>query len=131
MTNTNETGEATLLKTDDLGRVRTPQARRESLLDKYERSGLSGAKFAALTGIKYSTFATWAQRRRKQQRSAPITAKPRPSVQWLEAVVDQAQSCDGQKAAGLRLQLPGGVEMAIADEKQAALAAILIRALAC
>ena len=97
MTNTNETGEATLLKTDDLGRVRTPQARRESLLDEYERSGLSGAKFAALTGIKYSTFATWAQRRRKPQRSAPITAKPRPSVQWLEAVVDQAQSCDGQK----------------------------------
>jgi hypothetical protein len=58
------------LKTDDLGRVRTPQARRESLLDEYERSGLSGAKFAALTGIKYSTFATWAQRRRKPQRSS-------------------------------------------------------------
>jgi hypothetical protein len=120
-----------LLKTDDLGRMQTPLARRERLLDEYERSGLSGAKFAALTGIKYSTFATWAQRRRKQRDSSPTTAKPDHSVRWLEAVVEQAQNRDGQKPAGLRLQLPGGVAVEIADEKQAALAAVLVRALAC
>jgi transposase len=53
-----------MLKTDEAGRVQTPVERRERLLDEFDRSGLSGAKFAALAGIKYSTFATWAARRR-------------------------------------------------------------------
>jgi hypothetical protein len=130
MTTTNGASETALLKTDDLGRVRTLLARRESLLDEYERSGLSGAKFAALAGIKYSTFATWAQRRRRRG-SSPTSAKPADSVRWLEAVVEQAQNPAGQKSAGLRLQLPGGAQMEIADEQQAALAAVLVRALAC
>ena len=40
-------------------------ARAEALLDEFERSGLSGPKFAALVGIKYQTFAAWSARRRK------------------------------------------------------------------
>ena len=51
----------TILKTDMLGRVKMPLARREQLLDEFERSGLSGQKFAAVVGVKYPTFATWAQ----------------------------------------------------------------------
>jgi hypothetical protein len=34
-------------------------ARHKCLLDEFERGGLSGAKFAALAGVKYSTFAAW------------------------------------------------------------------------
>jgi len=48
--------ESGILKTDTIGRVFTPPARREQLLEEFERSGLSGAKFAALAGIKYPTF---------------------------------------------------------------------------
>jgi hypothetical protein len=59
MTTLIEVGEPVVLKTDKTGRVRTPSARREHLLDEYEHSGLSGATFAALAGIKYSTFAAW------------------------------------------------------------------------
>jgi len=47
MTNTTEAVEA-VIKTDVLGRMKTSAGRRESLLDEFERSGLSGAKFAAL-----------------------------------------------------------------------------------
>ena len=47
-----------ILKTDVLGRVKAPAARREQLLDEFERSGLTGLKFAELAGIKYQTFAT-------------------------------------------------------------------------
>ena len=54
-----------ILKTDVLGRVKTPKERREQLLDEFEKSGLTGQKFAALVGIKYQTFATWAQKRRR------------------------------------------------------------------
>ncbi len=44
MTSTMENG--ALRRTDTLGRVRTPTERREALLDEFERSGLSAAKFA-------------------------------------------------------------------------------------
>jgi hypothetical protein len=46
-------------------RVRVPAPRREALLDEFERSGVSGAKFARLVGIKYPTFAGWVHRRRR------------------------------------------------------------------
>ena len=46
-----------ILKTDSLARVRTPPQRQRELLEEFERSGLSGSKFAALAGVKYSTFA--------------------------------------------------------------------------
>ena len=56
-----------VLKQDVLGRVKTLKARREQLLDEFERSGLPGLKFAELAGIKYQTFATWARERRRQR----------------------------------------------------------------
>ena len=55
-----------ILKVDTLKRVRVPKARREAILDEFERSGLSGAAFAKLHGLKYGTFATWLLKRRKQ-----------------------------------------------------------------
>jgi len=58
--------ELTILKQDRQGRVMTSAARREELLDEFERSGLSGPRFAVLAGIKYQTFATWARKRRRQ-----------------------------------------------------------------
>lgn len=53
--------DAVILKTDALGQVRTPAARRERLLDESERSGMSGLAFAEFVGIKCQTFATWVQ----------------------------------------------------------------------
>jgi hypothetical protein len=130
MTTLIEAGEPVVLKTDETGRVRTPAARREHLLDEYEHSGLSGAKFAALAGIKYSTFAAWVQRRRQPHAAPPVAPSPATSVHWLEAVVASAQNPGGPNPAGLVLQLPGGVRVEVADEKQAALAAVLVQALA-
>ncbi len=53
--------EEIILKTDSLGRVRTPVARKEALLAEYERSGLPASKFARMAGVNYQTFATWVQ----------------------------------------------------------------------
>jgi hypothetical protein len=118
-----------ILRTDVKGRVRTPAQRRESLLDEFERSGLTGPKFAELAGIKYQTFAAWALRRRKRVATqSPV--KPQEQVRWLEAVVEQAQKSDSQNQGVLVLQLPGGVRAEISDLKQAALAGALVRALA-
>ena len=54
-----------IFKTDTAGRVRVSRARREALLDEFERSGASGAQFAAYVGVKYSTFAYWVSQRRR------------------------------------------------------------------
>jgi hypothetical protein len=125
MTDTNQS-DVQLLKTDARGRVRTPAKRRESLLEEFDRSGLSGAKFAELAGIKYQTFATWLQQRRRQGQPA---SKPGATVRWLEAVVEQAQTPGGKSPLALGVQLPGDARMEIGDLKQVPLAAALLRAL--
>ena len=133
---TNTTPAEEVLKTDVLGRVKTPRARQEALLDEFERSGVSGLKFAALVGINYQTFATWVQRRRRARGKYPLRAKPRPApagratepLRLLEAVVEKASPT----ALGepLRVPLPGGGWVEVGDARQAALAAELLRALA-
>jgi hypothetical protein len=118
----------TILKTDVLGRVKTPAARREQLLDEFERSGLTGQKFAAVVGIKYQTFATWVQKRRRQRGAYPAVKGPK-QLRWLEAVVEERQSGGDKIPLPLVLELPGGTRVKITDAKQAALAAALLRAL--
>ena len=117
-----------ILKTDTRGRVQTPPTRRESLLDEFERSGLSASKFAALVGIKYQTFAAWAARRRKHATTKSPT-KPVDPVRWLEAVVQEAQAPVTHKTSVVVLRLPGGAQLELADLKQVPLAAALVRAL--
>jgi hypothetical protein len=105
--------------------VRVPRERQEALLDEFERSGLSGMKFAALCGVKYPSFAGWVLRRRRERDGAraPV-AKPAP-VQWMEALLPGPLS-----GAALVLHLPGGVRMEITAAGQAPLAAAVVRALA-
>lgn len=121
-----------VLKQDVLGRVKTPQARREQLLDEFERSRLPGLKFAELAGIKYQTFATWAQKRRRQRgdyATGKMTATKKP-VRWLEAVMEAPPGSMAKAGAlFLALHLPGGVRVEISDVKQVELAAALVRAL--
>jgi hypothetical protein len=51
MTTPTTTTDLTILKTDALGRIQTPAEQRETLLDAFEHSGMSGAAFAKLHGI--------------------------------------------------------------------------------
>ena len=121
-----EVSQAPLLKTDVLGRVRTPAARREQLLDEFERSGTSGQKFAELVGVKYQTFATWMQQR-KRRRAATTKRKTPAKVRWLEAVV--GQTADHRIGPSLPMHLPGGIRLEISSARQIPLAAALLRAL--
>jgi len=119
-----------IIKTDAKGRLRTPKARQEELLDEFERSGLSGKRFAEVSGIKYQTFAVWVARRRKARPSgaAPISSGKAGPVRWLEATVDRAAG--GEPASPpLVILLPGGASIRVEDPSQAALAAQLIRLL--
>ena len=62
-----ESSPAPLLKMDVLGRVKTPPARREQLLDEFARRGTARHKFAGLVGVKHPTFATWVQQRKRRR----------------------------------------------------------------
>ena len=116
-----------ILKTDTRGRVWVPAERREALLDEFERSGLSGVKFAELSGIKYPTFALWAQKRRKARQNQPIqTTAPEggtPAVAPASAairlfeVVNAAADCSSALNA-LTIELPGGAKMRLESPTQ-------------
>lgn len=122
----------TFLKTDERGRVRTPPAQREALLDEFERSGLSGMRFAALHGVKYPSFANWVQGRRRRRAPEPLAApvsrgSGADAVQWLEAEVGAWKG--GEGCGGLMLHLPCGVRVELTHPHQVKLAAHLIQAL--
>ncbi|MFT4640837.1 MAG: transposase, partial [Verrucomicrobiales bacterium] len=91
-----QSSDSQILKIDSRQRVRVGRQRREALLDEFERSGLSGPAFSKRHGIKYSTFASWSLKRRKQERPAdglPTLAERRihsPSAQMKQA---EARMC--------------------------------------
>ena len=120
-----------ILKKDVLGRVKTPRERREALLAEFERSGMSGQKFAAWAGIKYPTFAHWRQQRRKQGKKVVPATKlsGKNPVRWLEAVVAKdvpAPPSASSGKVGIIVQGPGGVRIEVNDAKQVGLAVQLL-----
>jgi hypothetical protein len=130
MTNTQSVS-GQILKTDSLARVRTPPERKRELLEEFERSGLSGWKFAALVGIRYQTFAAWVAKRKRESRGEPpakAEAGSAAKVRWLEAVIDQAQGPRNDNSV-LTLQFAGGARAEIGDRNQIQLAAALLHAL--
>ena len=137
-------GKPEVLKQDSRGRLRVPPERRMALLDEFEKSGLSAAKFARLAGINYATFAGWAQQRRKDRASSvsTMTTTPPPApelkqranaapLRLLEAVVESANPGEERKplpsaAAGLSVELPGGSRMLVDSPAQLQMAAELV-----
>ena len=119
-----------ILKSDALGRVRTPPADREAILDAFEESGLCGAAFARAHGIKYCTFATWRQKRKKQRGEYPVArgqasgsdsgSTPFTFLEVIPGEHDRTQS-------RVTIDLGDGMKMEITSESQAALAARFIR----
>jgi hypothetical protein len=126
-----ESGE--IFKRDKMGRVRVPRARREALLDEYERNGISGVQFANYVGIKYSTLANWIQERRGRGRIDKSQVKGGEGAQelakanslWVEAVIDKNS---GQRApeGTLRIYFAAGAYCQIGNAREAGLAAELI-----
>jgi transposase-like protein len=121
-----------LLKMDTRGRVRTSRERRRAILAEFDQSGVSAAQFAKLTGLRYSTFAAWVQRRRKPKPGkskavTPAAAARRPALRLVEAVVDPAAERTSGQA--LVLHLPGQVRLEITSPTQVPLVAALLQAL--
>jgi transposase len=121
-----------ILKRDSRGRVRTPLEQREALLDEFEGSGLPATKFAAMAGVRYQTFATWVQKRRREAaamgtglQEAKASAVAEATLRLVEAVREE-----DSVAAGVRIELPGGAGLELRRPDQAGLVAALLKSLA-
>jgi transposase-like protein len=119
MTSTTSTTTATaiILKTDTKGRVLTPSADREALLDAFAQSGMSGAAFARLHGIRYTTFAYWRYARRQRRKAEPAKAR------FHEVMIDPAAPADPV----LTIELPGGGRFRLERADQLPMAKALLR----
>ena len=112
------------------------------MLDEFEKSGASGAKFARLAGIKYATFAGWVLKRRQQRGKAVKTLPSSPGgaddavvsagpVRLFEALVDGGTPEGGPVGArGLLIELPGGSRMVVESPVQLQMAAELVALIA-
>jgi hypothetical protein len=118
-----------ILKSDACGRVRVPVERQEALLDEFERSGLSGVKFAKLVGVKYPTFALWVQKRRRARAEGVggAVATVRRPIRLFEAVT--GEPAVGRSGAVLTVELPGGGRLLVEAPSQLRWAAELLRLL--
>ena len=122
-----------IIKSDTQGRLRTTAERREFLLAEFERSAMTGRKFAEWAGIRYSTFGNWWRARKRSQRAelpAPA-AENTTGTRWLEAVVEKPrlQTRGKLKSGPLIVHGRGGVRLELSDERQIKLAAQLLREL--
>lgn len=122
-----ETG-GQLLVQDALGRVRTPREKREQILDEYELSGMTGAAFAAMVGVKYPTLASWVQQRRKHGAGASEAVPG--AVRWVEAVAEpESMGAAAALGRGMRVQIGAGVWLEVTNGEQAAWAGEMLRAM--
>jgi hypothetical protein len=124
-----------IIKSDTQGRLRTTAERREFLLAEFERSAMTGRKFAEWAGIRYSTFGNWWRARKKSQRAelpAPA-AENTTGTRWLEAVVEKPrlQTRGKLKSEPLIVHGRGGVRLELSDARQIKWAAQVLRELGC
>jgi transposase len=89
-------GQDQIVKVDRIGRIKTPRERREALLAEFDKSGMSGQQFAKWAGIKYGTFITWVQKRRRKSGVTP--AKDRPAAVGTKEEVRSVEAGLGCKS---------------------------------
>jgi hypothetical protein len=115
-----------ILKVDSMGRVQTPPERREALLDEFERSGLSGTRFAEMVGVVPVTFSAWVCQRRRNRANAKKAAPQFKPVTLLEAVLEKRPAVAAGSPESIVLELDGGAKIEVHTPEQLRLVAGLL-----
>jgi len=138
--------ESDILKTDVLGRVTIPKAKREEMLNTFERSSMSGVQFARTHGIAVTTFASWIQKRRRARgdydnvetrrklRMPENTKTKEPSVSKQSVtLIEVEMNSTGSECSTscLEIILANGVKILVTHENQIPLLKTLIREVSC
>lgn len=115
-----------ILKVDTKGRVQTTPEQREALLDEFERSGLSGRRFAEMVGVVPVTFSAWVCQRRRIRANARKSVGRIEPVTLLEAVVEKRCSAVVSVSESVVLELNGGAKIEVRSREQLRLVAELL-----
>lgn len=116
-----------VLKTDQIGRLRYTPEQKRTMVDAYRASGLSAPRFAAHHGVNYQTSISWI----KKDKQAPTSTTPADSsskfFSLIPAVIEERGNPSAD--AAMEICLPGGARFSISSASQVALAVALIRQL--
>lgn len=121
MASTHNESPTAIIKSDRAGRPRYTQQYKSEVLTAYKASGMSAPAFAQHCGLKYSTFAAWVA---KERRDVPNGKTQSSKQQFVLAEFKEAS-----KPEGLQIDLPGGASAQLVDPSQIDLLLSLIRAL--
>jgi len=110
-----------LIKTDSMGRIRVSSEHREKLLDTFESSGM---KFADHCGVKYSTFASWIQKRRRERNEYPAKHDAPPEILLRSLAEEVELAPDNVMSEGLSIEFSGGARLVLNHPGQVSLAAV-------
>jgi transposase-like protein len=127
------TGGRSILKRDKKCRVRSTADQRQEMLEQFARSGLSGPEFARVAGLPYQTLANWRHKHKKKALALrPATTQGQSGVRPCRGIrlVEVVAATEPAVSVRLKIDLPGGASMVVADPTQSVLAAQLIKALA-
>jgi hypothetical protein len=111
------------------GRSRITKEQQAALLDEFEDSEMSAAKFCRQHRLVYPTFSSWRAKRRKKEKSS--NGRKTESSMNLTEVFIAAPLRQNHPAGNdaLVVDLPGGASMRVDSSYTASLAALLIDSL--
>jgi len=118
-----------LIRQDRVGRLRFNAAQRRAFVDAFENSGMSGPQFAAHHGLKYQTFATWLQKRKRATGAYPALNPHTHFSPLLLAEVETPPSTEEDSATPLEIRLPGGSMIFLSNSSQLPFVVALLREL--
>lgn len=114
-----------IMKTDQIGRLRYTLEQKQTMIEAYRASGLSAPRFASHHGVNYQTLVSWIKK--DKQSSTTKTQNTTPFLSLIPAVIDG--NGNSAAAGAMEIILPGGARISITSESHVALAVALIRQL--
>lgn len=105
-----------IIRTDRRGRLRYTAEQKQTLIEAYESSGLSGPKFAELHGVCYQTLVYWLKKRQSSATGHPALLSLVPAeLDHGQGLATGVKPMEILLADGTRLAVhgPGQVDLAV------------------
>ena len=116
-----------LLKTDNIGRLRYTPEQKKTMVDAYSVSGLSAPRFATLHGVNYQTLISWIKKGKSEKYSNSSPALRPALLSLVPAEIEGSTAVGADRA--MEVVVSSGTKICISSPDQLDLAVALIRQL--
>ena len=113
--------DSSIIRTGSDGRLRYTPAQRETLIEAFDRSGMSAMSFTRQHGVYYQTFIAWLRKRRQNSIPSQLQGPGFAEVLLIER--------EAAPSAALRILLPCGTALEVKSRAALPLAAELLQTL--